>query len=858
VIGSGGTDSSASLPSASTIPAAPPKRVLETVPEAPQPERPHDPLGAALGKGGPVEAASRDLKDFSISGKTTTTASDDPELKKPKLYRGTEGKPLNVSANYLRMEQTPGTGVFEYEVRFEPRTDNRDQRFRLLNQHREIFGGVKVFDGVKLYIPQKLEDVVGPLTSTHTDTGEAVQVTLHFKRKCLQNDRNVIQLYNILFGRIMKTLKFTQHNRKYYNAAAANHIKEYNLSVWPGYVTAVDEYESGVLLQLDVSHRVLRTETVRDFLNGLVKKGIKDLKTEAEKGLLGTSVLTRYNNKSYKVDDIDFQASPKSTFTNEKGEELSYMDYYKRQYGLEIRDPNQPLLIHRPKKKALNEEDVEKLICLIPELCLLTGMTDAMRADFRIMKEVSNFTRLNPQKRKEAMKKFVDAVNADPSAKKHLSDWGLKLTPDPISLRGRVLAPEMIFFGSNRRESAGAKGDWNRAATNCPMLTPVALKKWAIFFLNRNQDAAKDFCKMIAQQGPKMGMQIAQPKVVALPNDRTETYLKEIRQVIDPSVQLVLALVPAQKADRYSAIKKLCCMEKPIASQVVCLKTINNPKKLQAVAQKIALQINCKLGGELWACQTPWDGLMVVGIDVFHDKSMKRGSIAGVVSSVNKSLSQYYSTVAIQKSGQEIIDALKVAFTESLLEYHKVNKDWPKDIVIFRDGVSDGQMELVEKHEAEQFMAAIADVASKTPPSATGGSRMAIYKPGFSFIIVQKRINTRLFNVAPNGGFDNPPAGTIVDHTVTRFKFKDFFLIPQSVNQGTVTPTHFVVIKESAALPADAVQKLAYKLTHMYYNWPGTVRVPAPCQYAHKLVDLVGEHLHATPSPELNRKLYYL
>ena len=100
------------------------------------------------------------------------------------------------------------------------------------------------------------------------------------------------------------------------------------------------------------------------------------------------STASRYNNKSYKVDDIDFQASPKSTFTNEKGEELSYMDYYKRQYGLEIRDPNQPLLIHRPKKKALNEEDVEKLICLIPELCLLTGMTDAMRADFRIMKEV--------------------------------------------------------------------------------------------------------------------------------------------------------------------------------------------------------------------------------------------------------------------------------------------------------------------------------------------------------------------------------------------------------------------------------------------------------------------------------------
>lgn len=93
-----------------------------------------------------------------------------------------------------------------------------------------------------------------------------------------------------------------------------------------------------------------------------------------------------------------------------------------------------------------------------------------------------------------------------------------------------------------------------------------------------------------------------------------------------------------------------------------------------------------------------------------------------------------------------------------------------------------------------------------------------------------------------------------------RHSFKDFFLVPQSVSQGTVAPTHFVVLEESgrAHLEADKLQQLSYKLTHMYFNWPGTVRVPAPCQYAHKLVDLVGEQLHAMPSPELNSKLYYL
>ncbi len=80
------------------------------------------------------------------------------------------------------------------------------------------------------------------------------------------------------------------------------------------------------------------------------------------------------------------------------------------------------------------------------------------------------------------------------------------------------------------------------------------------------------------------------------------------------------------------------------------------------------------------------------------------------------------------------------------------------------------------------------------------------------------------------------------------------------MTQGTVTPTHFVVLGESGSCPlgADQVQRLAYKLSHMYFNWPGTVRVPAVCQYAHKLVDLVGENLHQVPSPELSSKLYFL
>lgn len=100
----------------------------------------------------------------------------------------------------------------------------------------------------------------------------------------------------------------------------------------------------------------------------------------------------------------------------------------------------------------------------------------------------------------------------------------------------------------------------------------------------------------------------------------------------------------------------------------------------------------------------------------------------------------------------------------------------------------------------------------------------------------------------------------------------DFFVVSQSARQGkcflienvvniitgTVSPTHYHVVKDSSGLQPEYLQLLTYKLCHLYYNWPGTIRVPAPCQYAHKVAFLVGQSLHATPNPKLADKLHYL
>eukprot|EP00095_Tigriopus_kingsejongensis_P011291 maker-scaffold14_size734282-snap-gene-2.24 protein:Tk11291 transcript:maker-scaffold14_size734282-snap-gene-2.24-mRNA-1 annotation:"piwi-like protein 1" len=741
----------------------------------------------------------------------------------PVIRRGQAGQTTTCSANHVVLKFPSDKGVFEYEVRFNPQLDAMRERHRALASILTVLGKTKTFDGVKLFLPKRLPEQT-TVISTVTSSGLEVEITILFK--CWKNlgDRDCVFLYNILMRRVMESLKF--------------------LEVWPGFETAINEYEGGLQLQIDVSHRVLRKETAYDAIKAIAaRKG--DIKNEAEKGLLGATILTRYNNKTYRIDDIDWVANPLSTFTDSKGGEISYVEYYKKQYGIEILDQKQPLLINHPKTKAQGESQVTKLICLVPELCNLTGLTDSMRSNFNLMREVATHTRIDPLQRQKTLKEFIQKVKSTPEAKEILANWGMEMDDSSIELQGRVIDPERIHF-AKVTERVGPTADWTRSATSTLVLTPINVESWDLIFPQTMGAVAKKFAETLQSQASRMGIKVAMARPKSLGNDRTEGYLNAIRAAVDAKTQLVVCIFSQQRADKYAAVKKLCYIERPVASQVVLQRTISNDKRLASVVQKIALQINCKLGGELWATPSPFPNAMVVGMDVYHDPGQRGQSIAGVVTSLNQRYSRWFSTTCHQRPQQELVDALKIAFIAGLRRYYQDNNQWPAQVIVFRDGVGDSQIEFTKQHEVRQLKECFSQCY-------TG------YEPAFVFVVVQKRINTRIY-MSKMGVVSNPAPGTIVDHTITRRNFYDFFLVSQKVGQGTVSPTHYVVIEEqnSEQLSPDVIQKMAYKLTHMYYNWPGTIRVPAPCQYAHKLAAMTGEHLKKEPSSMLADKLFYL
>ncbi|XP_019620701.1 PREDICTED: piwi-like protein 1 isoform X3 [Branchiostoma belcheri] len=599
------------------------------------------------------------------------------------------------------------------------------------------------------------------------------------------------------------------------------------------------------MLMADVSHKILRTDTVLDFLYDLYNKTQHSFHENATKKLVGEIVLTRYNNKTYRIDDIDWEQNPQNKFKMFDGTEMSYVEYYAKQYNKTVRDMDQPLLVSRPKKKVQKGgKPMEGPLYLLPELCTLTGLTDEVRADFHVMKDIAIHTRITPDKRNETLQTFINTLNRNEKVQKDMKGWGLSYDKTLLKLEGRVMPPEKIWQRSGSYNYKPQDADWGKEMRGQQLISCVPMQNWLFIFPQRNSPQAQDFLQALVRVGPPMGMNINKPIMCEIPDDRTDNYLRTMREQMNDKTQMVVCLLSSQRKDRYDAIKKFCCVDHPVPSQVIVSRTLNKKQMLMSVATKIALQLNCKLGGELWAVEIPLKSMMVVGIDCYHDSATKGQSIGGVIASMNNSLTRWYSRCTFQHSGQELIDGLKVCLQAALKKFYELNSNLPDRVIFYRDGVGDGQLGAVVEHEIPQVLDTFKNLG-------------ADYKPKVAWIVVKKRINTRFFAQAGRG-LQNPAPGTVVDTEVTRPEWYDFFLVSQSVRQGTVTPCHYNVVWDTSGLKPDHMQRLTYKLCHLYYNWPGTIRVPAPCQYAHKLAFLVGQSIHKDPSLNLADRLYFL
>lgn len=97
------------------------------------------------------------------------------------------------------------------------------------------------------------------------------------------------------------------------------------------------------------------------------------------------------------------------------------------------------MLVSRARERDIRAGQPEN-IYLIPELSRATGLTDSLRGDFRLMQKISQYTRLSPDDRVNALKKFNRRILSNTESVAVLTRWDMMLS------KGKVFKNILNYF----------------------------------------------------------------------------------------------------------------------------------------------------------------------------------------------------------------------------------------------------------------------------------------------------------------------------------------------------------------------------------------------------------------------------
>lgn len=252
-------------------------------------------------------------------------------------------------------------------------------------------------------------------------------------------------------------------------------------------------------------------------------------------------------------------------------------------------------------------------------------------------------------------------------------------------------------------------------------------------------------------------------------------------------------------------------------------------------------------------------GTMVVGIDVTHPSTdQTRGgapSVAAMVASVDQHLATWFAEISVQVKRQERVQDLDKMIKSRLAVWKARNGSYPQRILIYRDGVSEGQFDMVKNDEKP-----LLDRAVKELYQAANQSR-----PSMAIIVVAKRHHTRF---APSNSScadrtSNCPAGTVVDRGITSPILWQFFLQPHSSIQGSARPGFYTVVvdeifRSAARDPraggigaADMCEDLTQSLCYIFGRADRAVGIVTPAYYADIVCTRAACYLNAIAASDL-------
>ncbi|XP_054778521.1 protein argonaute 2-like isoform X2 [Prosopis cineraria] len=505
-------------------------------------------------------------------------------------------------------------------------------------------------------------------------------------------------------------------------------------------------------------------------------------------------------------------------------QQVTILDYFWDKYNKDIAFRDIPCL------------DFGKGVYVPMEFCILVEGQRYPKEylDRNASKKLKGMSLADPKDRQSVIQRMVESSDG-PCGGGVIQNFGMEVNTTMTSVLGRIIEPPRLKVGGRNGQIMTVKLDterchWNLVGRSVMKGKPV--ERWGIIdFTSFESDfrfklRCKEFIPKLKEKFRSLGIGMSDPLWVERSSmNQLESHgslSALLKKVSDWGYVQFILCVMSQKHFGYKMLKWISETKVGVVTQCCLSGTVNTGNDQNFT--NLALKINAKLGGSNVELENrlpcfAGDGhVMFIGADVNHPaaRDVNSLSIAAVVGTVNwPAANRYAARVSPQSHRKEQILNFGTICLELVNCYAKLNTVRPEKIVVFRDGVSEGQFDMVLNEELQDLKRVF---------------RSAEYFPTITLIVAQKRHQTRLFREEPSVG--NVYPGTVVDTTVVHpFEF-DFYLCSHYGSLGTSKPTHYHVLWDEHRFTSDALQKLIYDMCFTFARCTKPVSLVPPVYYA--------------------------
>uniref|UniRef100_A0A8R1DRE7 Piwi domain-containing protein n=1 Tax=Caenorhabditis japonica TaxID=281687 RepID=A0A8R1DRE7_CAEJA len=477
------------------------------------------------------------------------------------------------------------------------------------------------------------------------------------------------------------------------------------------------------------------------------------------KGLLEDSVVMKIRG---------FSTSATDTFFLREDKKISVKDYFKSQYGITLKYPN--LFTIEAKGK------VGKVF--LPAEVLTICPSQTVTNDQMINNEQADMIKIAaapPHLRKRTTDAVVKNVGLASN-----NIYGFIKVEEPLKVEGIVLEKPKILYAQNRaadlnNPKARFPTDWNIAGQ---YFIAKSLQNWEICYIQGDEIGGLD--EQLYREMAKNGMKVSKPVI---------TYIVrgDLKAVFEKAKKAGRELVFFVIKQRYNLHQEIKALEQKydLLTQEIKYETAEKVFRQAQTRLNIVNKTNMKLGGlnyQIGSNSFKNPGRLIIGFETSQrgggggDMPIAVGFAANMLDHFQKFAGGYVYV----KRDRDIYGPIVQSTLQKILQTVKKNRGAPSDILIYFNGVTEGQYALIN----EEFSASVKTACQKMHES---------FKPNITIIASSKTHNERLYQLEKNG-IANLEPGSVIDHTIVSPVYNEWYHASSVARQGTTKTTKFTLI----------------------------------------------------------------